>query len=187
MRIIAGTVGGRRLKAPRGQATRPTADRVREAVFNILVARGPVPERVLDLYAGSGALGLEALSRGARAAVFVDESGAACEAIRDNARALAFDGAARVEKKRALDFLRTASDDGGRFGWIFLDPPYAAGEMDRALAALGRLLDEDGLVIAEHEWRAAPKDEHESLALADRRRYGQTAVSFYTSRQGATT
>jgi len=110
MRIIAGTVGGRRLKAPRGQATRPTADRVREAIFNILAARGPVPERVLDLYACSG--------------------------------------------------------------------------------ALGRLLDEDGLVIAEHEWRAAPKDEHESLALLDRRRYGQTAVSFFTSRsrhEGATT
>jgi 16S rRNA (guanine(966)-N(2))-methyltransferase RsmD len=132
---------------------------------------------VLDLYAGSGALGLEALSRGARAAVFVDGDRAACEVIRANAAALELSGAARVECRRALDFLRRADE---KFGWIFLDPPYAADELDAALGTLGARLDEAGVIVAEHEWRRPPADAHAGLALSDRRRYGQTAVSFFT-------
>lgn len=177
MRIIAGTAGGRRLRAPRGETTRPTADRVREAVFNILAARGPTPARVLDLYAGTGALALEALSRGAREAVLVDVDPAALQAVRDNARALGLEAACRVVRDRVQAFLRKPSDL--RFGWIFLDPPYAAGELDEALALLGPWLDEGGLAIAEHPHKHPPPEEAGALALADRRRYGQSAVSFY--------
>ncbi|HEY7957651.1 MAG TPA: 16S rRNA (guanine(966)-N(2))-methyltransferase RsmD [Polyangia bacterium] len=184
MRIIAGTAGGRRLRTPRGDATRPTADRVREALFNILLARGPAPERVLDLYAGTGALGLEALSRGAHQAVFVDEAEDAIALISENALALGFSAACQPVRERVHTFLKRPP--AAPFGWIFLDPPYATRpsekEMDRALALLGagRWLAPDGVVVAEHEWRTAPAERHGALALSDRRRYGQTAVSIFT-------
>ena len=182
MRIIAGTVGGRRLQAPRGQATRPTSDKVRAAIFNILCARGEVPERVLDLYAGSGALGLEALSRGAREAVLVDQASAAVESVRQNAAALGLEGRARVVKARVIEWLERATPPAtGQFGWVFLDPPYDAGELDRALAALagGECLAAGAVAVAEHEHKSAPKERHGRLHLADRRQWGQTAVSFY--------
>jgi 16S rRNA (guanine(966)-N(2))-methyltransferase RsmD len=180
MRIIAGTAGGRRLRAPHGAHTRPTADRVREALFNILVARGEVPERVLDLYAGSGALGLEALSRGARDAVFVEEDARTVELIRQNARDLGLQDACRVVGARVREWLRK-SPPNFQFGWIFLDPPYASDELDRALELLDEaaLLQPGGVAVAEHEWRTAPSERHGGLALSDRRRYGQTALSFF--------
>jgi 16S rRNA (guanine(966)-N(2))-methyltransferase RsmD len=194
VRIIAGSARGRRLTSPRGGSTRPTADRVREAVFNILAARGAAPARVLDLYAGSGAFGLEALSRGAGEALLVDDDAAACALVERNAAALGFDARARVVCRPVQKFLvRTfpapkagRTDDSrvraeGRFGWIFLDPPYAAlAELDGALAAIAPFLDEDGVVVAEHEARRPPADHYRGLALCDRRRYGQTAVSLYT-------
>jgi 16S rRNA (guanine(966)-N(2))-methyltransferase RsmD len=179
VRIISGTAGGRTLRAPRGSATRPTSDKVREALFNILESRDAVPDRVLDLYAGSGALGLEALSRGARQAVFVDEDRAACEVIRDNARAIGFEVQSQVECRRMVDWMKrpTLKD----FGWIFLDPPYAGGELERGLRLLSTagLLAPGGVVVCEHEWRNSPSPAHGPLALFDQRRYGQTALSFY--------
>jgi 16S rRNA (guanine(966)-N(2))-methyltransferase RsmD len=168
------------LKARKGLATRPTSDRVREAIFNILLARGPAPERVLDLYAGTGALGLEALSRGSSRAVFVDVEREACELIRENARALGFEAACAVEQKRVLDYRPS-----GRFGWIFLDPPYAAGELGRVLSRLGDALSADGVVVAEHDWRRPPDEPHGGLALQEVRRYGQTAVSIFLRRENA--
>jgi 16S rRNA (guanine966-N2)-methyltransferase len=179
VRIIAGSVGGRRLKAPRGAATRPTADKVRQAIFNVLAARGAAPARVLDLYAGSGAFGLEALSRGAAAALFVERDAAACALIRDNAAALGFTDACDVRCRPVLAWLAAAPAQ--RFGWIFLDPPYAAAdELEAALRQIAALLDDEGLAVAEHDWRRAPAETTGGLALVDRRRYGQTAVSFYT-------
>jgi 16S rRNA (guanine966-N2)-methyltransferase len=178
VRIISGTAGGRRLKAPAGDATRPTSDRVREALFSILCARGPVPESVLDLYAGSGALGLEALSRGCQRATFVEEHAPTAKLIRENARQLGFDAASQIISSRVRDFLR--KPPGTRFGWIFLDPPYAATqELDAALDAVGALLEAGGVAIAEHDSKGNPRDAHGVLALSDRRRYGQTALSFY--------
>ena len=174
MRIIGGTVGGRTLKARKGRATRPTADRVREAIFNILAARGPTPERVLDLYAGTGAMGLEALSRGAAQAVFVESDGAACALIRENARELGFAGASAVVCSPVLKWRPE-----GRFGWIFLDPPYALTELDRALDLVSGFVDDDGVVVAEHDWRRAPGETHGGLALSEVRRYGQTGVSLF--------
>ncbi len=191
MRIIGGRVGGRTLKAPRGDGTRPTSDRVREAIFNILGAIGGGPDapaasawppaQVLDLYAGSGALGLEALSRGAGRALFVDADRDACDLVRANADAL---GLAPAEV-RCIPVVRwLVKEAGPGFGLIFLDPPsdsHETGELEKALELIAKkgLLDPGGVVVAEHEWRSAPEDRYATLALFDRRRYGQTAVSFY--------
>jgi 16S rRNA (guanine966-N2)-methyltransferase len=180
MRIIGGRVGGRTLKAPKGDGTRPTSDKVRQAIFNILVARAEPPARVLDLYAGSGALGLEALSRGAGAAMFVDADGDACDLVRANGDALGLRG--DIKCMPVVRWL--VKEAGGKFGWIFLDPPYEShqtGELGKALELIAdkALLDSDGVLVAEHEWRHAPEDHYGPLALFDRRRYGQTAVSFY--------
>jgi 16S rRNA (guanine966-N2)-methyltransferase len=181
MRIIGGRAGGRTLRAPKGAGTRPTSDKVREAIFNILDSNFELPERVLDLYAGSGGLGLEALSRGATAAVFVDADEDACEVIQANAATLSCSGAVVVCSPVVRWLVKQSAAD---FGWVFLDPPYDShktGELDKALGLIVRkeLLAPGGLVIAEHEWRSAPQDEIGGLALFDRRRYGQTAVSFY--------
>jgi 16S rRNA (guanine966-N2)-methyltransferase len=180
MRIIGGRVGGRTLKAPKGEGTRPTSDKVRQAIFNILVTRSDPPARVVDLYAGSGALGLEALSRGAGQALFVDADGDACDLIRANASALGL-----VGEVKCMPVVRwLVKEAGGAFGWIFLDPPYGShetGELEKALDLIGKkaLLAPDGVVVAEHEWRHAPDERYGTLALFDRRRYGQTEVSFY--------
>jgi 16S rRNA (guanine(966)-N(2))-methyltransferase RsmD len=181
VRIIAGTVGGRSIRAPRGLATRPTADRVREALFNILASRGEAPEQALDLYAGSGALGLEALSRGAGRVTFVEQHAPTCELIRDNAEALGFSTRAVILCKRVIDFVRSHNNE--RFGWIFVDPPYESRELGKVLDWLDGLLAPGGLVIAEHSSHEEPDESHGGLALADRRRYGQTALSIYLERK----
>ncbi|HKA86659.1 MAG TPA: 16S rRNA (guanine(966)-N(2))-methyltransferase RsmD [Haliangiales bacterium] len=175
MRIIGGSLGGRRLRAPRGLATRPTGDRVREAIFNIL---GPPPDgaRILDLFAGAGGLGLEALSRGAAEATFVDASAPACRAIDANARELGLAGRVRVIRG---DVHRVLARLDERFDWVFLDPPYAGDDLARALGALPPA----SVVIAEHDRRRPPatnlSGRSGGLALSDRRRYGDTEVSFY--------
>ncbi len=161
-------------------ATRPTTDRVRESLFNILLARGDVPERVLDLYAGSGALGFEALSRGAKKVVFVDDKASACDSIRDNARTLGVEAACDVSRSRVHAWLSHATLE--PFGWIFLDPPYAAEELDGALALLGSrpFAAPQATVVAEHEWRTALRDEYGALRVVDRRKYGQTGISLFS-------
>jgi 16S rRNA (guanine(966)-N(2))-methyltransferase RsmD len=170
-------MGGRRLKAPAGRATRPTSERVREAVFSIL---GPPPDDavVLDLFAGAGALGLEALSRGAEHAVFADSSRAAIKVLRDNIASLDVRGATRVHP---TDALRALSKLPGPFHWIFIDPPYATDLASRALEHLGgtEQLAEDGVIVVEHDRRNAPEPGHGCLVRTDCRRYGDTEVSFY--------
>ena len=185
MRVIAGSVGGRRLVAPPGATTRPTSDRVREALFSIL---GPPPEgaRVLDLFAGAGALGIEALSRGAAAAVFVDSSRAAWRCLRRNLEDLGLVEVSEIHLGDAVRFAeRLAREAAGTsrapFHWIFLDPPYAAGLADRALAALGGapVLAPGGALVVEHDRRSPPRQRHGSLVKADGRRYGDTELTFY--------
>jgi 16S rRNA (guanine(966)-N(2))-methyltransferase RsmD len=173
VRIIGGTVGGRTLKSRRGQDTRPTSDRVREAVFNILLARQDPPPRVLDLYAGTGAMGLEALSRGAGEAVFVESDGEACALVTENAKNLGFSNIT-VENSKVLSYRPT-----GKFGWIFIDPPYASHELPKVLDRLGSALDDEGIAVAEHDWKNAPEARHGTLARIELRRYGQTGVSFF--------
>src|SRR5260370_19000096 len=155
MRVIAGAYGGRRLQAPRGQATRPTADRVREALFSIL---GDIDElSVLDLVGGSGALGIEALSRGAARAVFVERAPRALDALRANLEALGIDrDRADVRALDARAAARTALTHGETYDLVFLDPPYrqAAG-LGRALSeSLSALLASDGRIVGASERRA---------------------------------
>ena len=175
MRVIAGAYRGRVLKAPPGAATRPTSDRVREALFSILGAR-VAGARVLDLFAGSGALGIEALSRGAGEATFVDDAPAAIRAIRANLDALG--AAAEVRRADALRFLGAASAAGAQYDLVFLDPPYrlAAGLGDALATALPVVLAPGAAVIAESDRRNPLELD---LPILDERRYGDTLIRIH--------
>jgi 16S rRNA (guanine966-N2)-methyltransferase len=188
MRLTGGLDRGRRLRAPRGAQTRPTAAKVREAIFNIL---GPPPEgAVLDLYAGTGALGIEALSRGAPRAVFVEREHQALVALRRNLKELGLEDRSSVvgaDVCSALRRLGARRNDGGQqFCWVFLDPPYVK-ETQGVLAEIAgcELLAPGAVVIVEHDRRNRPPGgEGSSLAglfLSDRRHYGDTELSFYRS------
>ena len=180
MRIVAGSLGGRRLSAPRDDATRPTADRVREALFSIL---GPLAgARGLDLYAGTGALGLEALSRGASSVAFVESRRAALDALRQNILSLGVTERTLVVARpveRAVAALSAAAP----FDLAFADPPYAALSTGEAAHALGAILGPPILspgarVIVEHASSSSPPG-WASLELCETRRYGDTSLSFY--------
>jgi 16S rRNA (guanine966-N2)-methyltransferase len=175
VRIVAGRFGGRRLRAPAGRATRPTSDRVREALFSILGER-VVDAQVLDLFAGSGALGLEALSRGAAAATFVDSAPAAIRAVSDNLAAL--ETGAEVRREDALRFLDGAARAGGHYDLVFLDPPYRLAErLGRPLSdALPTVLAPGAVVVAESDRRAPLAL---TLPLHDERRYGDTLIRLH--------
>jgi 16S rRNA (guanine966-N2)-methyltransferase len=175
MRVIAGMYGGRRLSAPSGSATRPTSDRVREALFSILGARVP-GARVLDLFAGSGALGIEALSRGAASATFVDDAPPAVKAIRGNLDALG--ASAEIRRVDALRYLGTASAGGAQYDLLFLDPPYRHAERlaSRLSEALPAVLAPGAVAVAESDRRAPLALD---LPLHDERRYGDTLIRIY--------
>ncbi len=177
MRVIAGRFGGRELIAPRGQATRPTSDRVREALFSILA--DVEATRVLDLFAGSGALAIEALSRGASAATLVDSSVAAIRAVQRNLGTLGIE--AEVVRQPALRFLGRAQADARQYDLVFLDPPYGhAGSLCSELtAALVPVLAPAGRVVSESD-RRQPLEL--GLELLDERRYGDTLIRIHASR-----
>ena len=172
MRIIAGSKRGARIAAPKGLATRPTGDRVREAAFNLI---GPVDgATVLDLFAGSGALGLEALSRGAAGATFVESDRAACRAIQQNLEKLKLKGARVV----CADAVWTARQDPRTYDLVLVDPPYEEwAELQGQLAArLPRVLAPDGLLVVETSSRVEPEL---PLALRTSRRYGSARLSLF--------
>ena len=174
MRVIAGAYKGRRLQAPRGSETRPTSDRVREALFSIL---GDVSGlRVLDLYAGSGALGIEALSRGAAEAVFVESDRRAADAIRSNLRAVG-DPDAIVWVGDALAYLKRAPTE-TPFDLVFADPPYSsATQVGEGLSELlPPLLTQGSLTVTESDKRAPLPL---TLPLADERVYGDTRIAIH--------
>jgi 16S rRNA (guanine(966)-N(2))-methyltransferase RsmD len=178
VRIVAGDLGGRVLRAPHGASTRPTSEKVREAVFNIL---GPPPDQtiVLDLFAGSGALGIEALSRGAARAVFVEQARPAAAVLRRNLDELGVAARSEIALSDALAYLGRARE---RFRWVFVDPPYRTDLARRVLDQLGAnpgALTEDSSIVVEHDRRNAPADTHGSLLRTDLRRYGDTEISFY--------
>ena len=178
MRIISGTARGRTIVAPAGDRTRPTQDKVRESLFNII--RWDVGDaRVLDLFAGTGALSLESLSRGARSAVLVDTDRAACEAIRKNIAACRMEDRARLlvrDYRQAIDQL---AREGAKFELAFLDPPYRmenTGEMCAALYDRG-LLAGEFLLVVEHRRGLAPLVDTRFEAF-DQRDYGDTQITF---------
>ncbi len=178
MRVIAGRWGGRRLTAPKGGATtRPTSDRVREAIFSML--GGLTDEEVLDLFAGTGALGIEALSRGAKRAVFVERDGNALAALRGNLAALGLDGSeAEVRGEEALGALRTARRRKETYDLVLIDPPYwRAGAWARELPqTLGPLLAPRARVVVESDRRAPLELPWE---IVKQRLYGDTSITIH--------
>ncbi len=192
MRIIGGRFKGRMLAAPKGRATRPTSDRAREAVFNILEhadwSAGLEGRRVLDLFAGAGALGLEALSRGAAFALFVETDETARGAIRANIEALGLFGTTRVHRRDATDLGAKPAGLGAPFDLVFLDPPYGRGLGERALARLaaGGWIAPAALIVFECGADETPA--HPGFVLHDARTYGAAKVLFLgPDAQGAPT
>ena len=183
MRIIAGEMRSRKLKAPEGMDTRPTADRVKEALFSILGSR-VYGARVLDLYGGSGALALEAISRGADSAVICDMSAKACAAIQENIDALGCGGRTKLLRMKDTAALAALEKKDDSFDLIFLDPPYrlSAAPVCQAIVNSG-LLKADGMIVVEHD-RNTPPDILPPLTLTDRRDYGAAGLSFYQPENG---
>ena len=179
MRVVAGRLGGRRLRAPLGRDTRPTSDRVREALFSML---GPLDgERVLDLYAGSGALAIEALSRGAASATLVERDAPAVAVIRANLEALALGPEeAQVVAGPAQAALRDASRRGDTYDLVLLDPPYRdAATLGRELSqALPAVLAPEARVVAESD-RRTPLEL--GLPVVRERRYGDTLIRIHAT------
>jgi 16S rRNA (guanine(966)-N(2))-methyltransferase RsmD len=177
VRIVAGRWGGRRLTTPRGAAVRPTADRVREALFSIL--GGKVDgARVLDLFAGSGALGLEALSRGAAEVTFVDSAAASVAAVRANLEAVG--GEAEVRRADALRFLRTAAGETRHYDLVLLDPPYRLASASGA--SCRRRCQECWRPPRSSSRERPPGAAGARPPLEDERRYGDTLIRIHGSR-----
>ena len=187
MRIIAGRFGSRRLGAPRGEATRPTSDRLRETLFNVLATRIE-GSAFLDLYAGSGAVGIEAFSRGALRVDFVERAPEALKILRANLAGLGLNAGFRIHAGAATNFLRRGYVGAPpAFDVIFLDPPYdAAEEYAAVLDLLGgvamRLLGAGGVVIAEHRRKLRPEESYGRLARVRLLEQGDAALSFYEGR-----
>jgi 16S rRNA (guanine966-N2)-methyltransferase len=183
MRIVAGTFRGRALVAPKGQSTRPTADRARQALFNVLEHAAWAPSlkarRVLDVFAGSGALGLEAISRGAAFCLFLDRNVAAREAITANVGALNLLDRTRIDRRDATALGVRTNTDGAPFDLVFLDPPYGQGLGEAAVARLatGAWLAAGALVVLERGG-ADPAPTPDGFRLLDERVWGAARVSF---------
>jgi 16S rRNA (guanine966-N2)-methyltransferase len=187
MRVIAGTLRRRTLEAPAGLGTRPTSDRLRETLFNVLAPRME-GARFLDLYAGSGAVGIEAASRGAASVVVVERAEPALKVLRANLENLGLRGGVRVQAVSVGAFLRRVRPQNSsiRFDVVFLDPPYeAAEEYTLALGLLGGaasgLLAESGVVIAEHRRKQKLEDAYGSLCRVRLLEQGDAALSFFES------
>lgn len=180
MRVIAGSAKRRRLLTPTGRSIRPTADRVKEALFNILAVKIP-DARFLDLFAGTGSIGIEALSRGAAWVVFVERSPRAVYLIRENLRRTGMNQKSLVLGQDALAALNLLGRRGERFDVIYIDPPYKKGYETKALRSIagGYLLAPGGLAVCESDCRDELPEEVDGLVLVRRERYGDTVLSFY--------
>lgn len=184
MRVIAGTYRSRPLAAPRGMETRPTSDRLRETLFNILAPRVK-GSRFVDFYAGSGAVGIEALSRGAEHVWFIENAATAVKVIRANLASLKINDGYTVEANTAIAALERMSRQGEALDIVFLDPPYEAeAEYSRALEFLGSargsaMLAPDALVIAEHRNKSSLADQYGALQRTRVVKQGDAALSFF--------
>jgi 16S rRNA (guanine966-N2)-methyltransferase len=184
LRVIAGIAKGRRLLSPQGSRIRPTSDRVKEAVFSIISAiAGTFPAcSVLDIFAGTGNLGIEALSRGAERAVFIDNHRDSVALVKKNLELTGFLDRGTVIFRDAVAALKTLEDAGNRFGLVFIDPPYYKDLQEKVLKFLStsHLLDDESLVIVEHSSKESIGKNFGTLQVFDGRTYGDTAVAFYS-------
>ena len=177
MRVVAGTARGVVLKTPEGMKTRPTADRVKEAMFSILHFDLP-GAKVLDLFGGTGQLGIEALSRGAKSCVFVDEQDKACNLIRENLKRTKFTDQAKVVRGDYLQFLRTT---GEKFDIILLDPPYAEVFLENSLNLITEIdiLQTNGIIVTERPLEKELSLVFEGYSRSKDYKYGNTVVTLY--------
>ena len=183
MRITGGTARGRGLRGPRDARIRPTSDKVRGAIFNVLAARhGVEGRRILDLFAGTGALGLEALSRGADHVTFIDTSPLACRLIRENLERAGFASQADVIRGSLPDALARVSGSAPYHGAL-VDPPYRLGLGDRTLRVLasGEVLNGEAWIVIEHAHGETMPERIDRFARSTERRYGDTALSIYAA------
>ena len=177
MRVITGKARGVQLKTPEGMLTRPTADRVKEALFSIINFELP-GAAVLDLFGGTGQLGIEALSRGANSAVFVDQREDACKIIRENLRRTKLESQGRVVRSDYLDYLRRSRE---KFDIILLDPPYAEVFLENALKCITEIdiLKSDGIIVAERPVEKELPFEFEGFTRSKDYKYGKTLLTIY--------
>jgi 16S rRNA (guanine(966)-N(2))-methyltransferase RsmD len=180
VRVLAGALKGKRLVTPRGSTTRPTADQVRIALMDTLMPRLP-GARVLDLFAGAGGIGFEALSRGAAHATFVERDARAVAALRANVETLGVAAQARIERLDVRAALERLARDGARYDVVFLDPPYDEDLVVPTLERLGEspVVAPDELVIAQHRTKRAPPDAVGALRAYRARRFGETTLTFF--------
>lgn len=184
MRVFGGTLQGRRLQTCRAASLRPTSEKMREAVFNIL---GPLPAEgaVLDLFAGTGSLGIEALSRGMQKAVFVERNAEIVSVLKENIRHCRLEEKSRVIGLPVSKGLKMLAARNEKFALIFLDPPYQeklAGDTLRDINE-AQLVTDDGLVVAEHSSKEILEESYGRLTMDDQRRYGQSCISFFSIHQ----
>ncbi len=177
MRVITGKARGVQLKTPDGMLTRPTSDRVKEACFSIIQFDLP-GARVLDLFGGTGQLGIEALSRGAKSAVFVDQREDACKLIRENLRRTKMEADGKVVRSDYLDYLRRTKE---RFDIIFLDPPYAEVFLENALNCITEIdiLHSGGIIVTERPAEKELPFEFEGFTRSRDYKYGKTIITIY--------
>ena len=175
MRVITGIAKGRRLETLEGLDVRPTTDKVKEAIFSA-IQFDLFDSCVLDLFAGTGQLGIEALSRGARSAVFTDNSRKAVEVIKRNLEKTEFTSKSTVLNMNGIDFASTTSN---KFDFIFLDPPYNKGILQEILPIFPNILEENGKIICEYEKNLDLPEEIDGLMLKNVRKYGKIKISVY--------
>ena len=177
MRVITGKARGVQLKTPEGLATRPTSDRVKEALFSVI--NFDIPGMVvLDLFGGTGQLGIEALSRGAEKAVFVDASESACKLIRENLKRTKLEGQARVVRGDYLSFLRSCRE---KFGIIFLDPPYAEEFLENSLNCITEIdiLQSGGIIVTERPLEKPLMVDYPGYTCSRDYKYGKTLITIF--------
>ena len=182
MRVITGTARGTNLKAPDGLETRPTADRVKQALFNII--QYEISGSVLDLFAGSGQLGIEALSRGAKRAVFVDERQSALDIVRENLRRTHLTEQAQLVRSDYLSYLTHCKES---FKLIFLDPPYAEKYLENAIKCISEIdiLAEGGIIITERPLEKPLTEDFSGLIRSKDYHYGKTAITLFRREKDA--
>ena len=180
MRVLAGALKGRRLVTPRGSTTRPTADQVRIALMDTLMPRLP-EARLLDLFAGAGGVGFEALSRGAAHVTFVERDARAVSALRTNVETLGVTAQTRIERAEVAAALARLAREGARFDVAFLDPPYDEDLITPTVEQLGGddLLAPDALVVAQHLTKRPPAPVVRRLTAYRTRRFGETTLTFF--------
>lgn len=177
MRVVSGIARGKKLKTPNGMRTRPTTDRVKEAMFSILQFHLP-GAKILDLFGGTGQLGIEALSRGANSAVFVDLASDACKLIRENLKLTGFSDQCQVVQSDYQNYLNRCAET---FNIIILDPPYAEEFLEKSLKIISEIdiLQSGGIIVAEHSLEKVLSDDFDRFSMVKKYKYGNTFLSVF--------